>query len=647
MRLVSVRIQNFRAFEDETLDLGNYTCLVGANGTGKSTVLTALRVFFRDTTDVATDLVNLTEEDFFKKRTAKTITITLTFEDLSEDAQADFKDYYRGGKLIVSAEAKWDTEAQTAVVLHKGQRFVHPDFKVYFAKDSDGESVQVLKDTYAEIRGKYPDLPDVKVKAQMAGALREYEEGHPEECQESLSNDQFYGFSKGANLLAKYVQWVYVPAVKDASSEEMEARTSVLGKLLERTVRTKLSFTEALDKIKEDSRQRYDKLLQDNEDALKDLSGSLNKRIQDWGHPQASINLEWYADANKAVSITEPSARSVLGESGFTGMVARLGHGLQRSYLLALLQELAGADDADAPRLILACEEPELYQHPPQARHLAGVFEKLSDANTQVLLCTHSPYFVSGGRFEDVRVFRKASGAGATHSHLSLSHLARTLTAARGGPQPTVNAIAAKVEQVLRAELSELFFSPVIILVEGVEDAAYIRAYLTLNDQWYDYRRRGCHIVPTNGKSNMAYPLAIAKGLGLPVLTVFDADADEDDAERRATHEKQNKALLNLLGDTDTPPMPDVDSWFADHVVWRTNIGDVVAEEIGRDDWNTIRNKVRADHDFNVKGLNKNTMFIGHAVAAAWEEGKKSASLEKLCTAILDFAKSVDEDGEE
>ena len=574
------------------------------------------------------------------------ITITLTFKDLSEQAQEDFKDYYRGGKLIVSAVAEWDANAELAPVLHKGQRFVHPDFKVYFAKDSDGESAQTLKHTYAEIREKYPDLPDVKVKAQMEAALREYEEGHPAECKAALSNDQFYGFSKGTNLLERYIQWVYVPAVKDASSEEMEARTSVLGRLLERTVRTKLSFIEPLERIKEDSRQRYDKLLRDNEDALNELSGALNKRIQDWGHPRASLSLEWYADASKAVSITEPSARSVLGESGFTGMVARLGHGLQRSYLLALLQELAGADDTDAPRLVLACEEPELYQHPPQARHLAGVFEKLSEANTQVLLCTHSPYFVSGGRFEDVRVFRKTSGQGATHSHLPLTDLAAKLTDARGGPEPTVTAMAAKIEQVLRAELSELFFSPVIVLVEGVEDAAYIRAYLTLNDQWYDYRRLGCHIVPTNGKSNMAYPLAIAKGLRLPVFTVFDADADETNPAKMKAHEKDNRVLLRLLADADTHPIPDTDSWFADHVIWRTNIGDVVAQEIGERDWSTIRDKVRVDHDFNMKGLNKNTMFIGHAVAAAAEQGKKSASLERLCTTILSYAKSVDEAGE-
>jgi len=641
MKLATVRIQNFRAFEDEKIDLSNYTCLVGANGTGKSTVLTALRVFFRDTTDVATDLVNLTKEDFFNKDTTRSIFITLTFEDLSPKAQEDFKAYYRGGKLIVSAVAEWNGDTELAPVLHKGQRFVHPDFKVYFARDKDGASAKELKETYAMLRERYSDLPEVTVKAQMEGALHAYEEAHQDQCKPSLSNDQFYGFSKGANLLEKYIQWIYVPAVKDASSEEIEARTSVLGKLLERTVRTKVSFKESLDKIREDSKQQYDKLLDDNEGALNELSVALNKRIQDWGHPQASLGLEWYADANRAVSIAEPTARSVLGESGFTGMVSRLGHGLQRSYLLALLHELAGVDDSNAPRLILACEEPELYQHPPQARHLAGVFEKLSEVNSQVLLCTHSPYFVSGGRFDNVRLFRKANSAGATHSHLSLADLAKVLSEAKGGPEPTVSAMAAKVEQVLRAELSELFFSPVIILVEGVEDAAYIRAYLTLNDKWYDFRRSGCHIVPTNGKSNMAYPLAIAKGLGLPVFTIFDADAHEDAPNKREQHEKDNATLLKLLGNTVTLPIPEVDTWFTDHVVWKTNIGEAIARDIGEGDWIAIKTKVRADHDFNVKNLNKNTIFIGYAVAEAWEQGKKSASLEKLCTAILDFAESV------
>jgi putative ATP-dependent endonuclease of OLD family len=46
MRIDSLRIQNFRAFKDQTISVGPYTCLVGPNGGGKSTVLTALNLIF-------------------------------------------------------------------------------------------------------------------------------------------------------------------------------------------------------------------------------------------------------------------------------------------------------------------------------------------------------------------------------------------------------------------------------------------------------------------------------------------------------------------------------------------------------------------------------------------------------------------------
>ena len=42
MRLASVRIQNFRAFADETICFDDCTCLVGLNGGGKCTVLMAV-----------------------------------------------------------------------------------------------------------------------------------------------------------------------------------------------------------------------------------------------------------------------------------------------------------------------------------------------------------------------------------------------------------------------------------------------------------------------------------------------------------------------------------------------------------------------------------------------------------------------------
>ena len=59
--------------------------------------------------------------------------------------------------------------------------------------------------------------------------LRDYETEHPELCELIPSEDQFYGFSKGRDRLEKHVQWVYIPAVKDPTSEQIEARNTALG----------------------------------------------------------------------------------------------------------------------------------------------------------------------------------------------------------------------------------------------------------------------------------------------------------------------------------------------------------------------------------------------------------------------------------
>jgi predicted ATP-dependent endonuclease of OLD family len=87
MKIISVRIRNFRSFVDVTVPLNDYTCLVGPNGSGKSTILCALNIFFRETENATTDLCHLDREDFHQKNTAAPVEIIMTFGDLSAAAQ--------------------------------------------------------------------------------------------------------------------------------------------------------------------------------------------------------------------------------------------------------------------------------------------------------------------------------------------------------------------------------------------------------------------------------------------------------------------------------------------------------------------------------------------------------------------------------
>src|SRR5271169_4493989 len=102
MKLTKLRIENFRCFRDQTISFEDYTCLVGPGGSGKSTILTALRVFFRDTAGSPTDLLTLQEEDFHKRDTSKDIILTATFSELEQEAQDDFRHYFRQGQLVIS-----------------------------------------------------------------------------------------------------------------------------------------------------------------------------------------------------------------------------------------------------------------------------------------------------------------------------------------------------------------------------------------------------------------------------------------------------------------------------------------------------------------------------------------------------------------
>jgi energy-coupling factor transporter ATP-binding protein EcfA2 len=642
MRIESVSIRNLRCFEKEVMNLDPYTCLVGPNGAGKSTVLCALNIFFRQVENAPTDMTTLTREDFHLQNTDEEIEVTVTFTDLNQEAEEDFKGYVRLGKLIISAIATFDITGNVAVVKQYGQRLGMEGFKPFFKAYGDGASARDLQAIFKDIESHNPDLASRKSKTTKEGmyeALRAFEDERPEMCKPLVSEDQFYGATKGANLLSKHVQWVFIPAVKNAADEQAESRSGALGKLLARTVRAKVNFTDAIDSITASAREHYQKMLDENRTALEVVSESLKRRLVEWAHPEASLRLEWKNDAVKAVRVEPPLAGVIAGEAGFEGELVRLGHGFQRSYLLALLQELATIDDINAPRLILGCEEPELYQHPPQARHLADVLHKLSDENSQIIVATHSPYFVAGKYFESVRLVRRDDERRtAIVRQYTFEQFSKRQAEVFTEIPRADSAALAKIHQTLQPELNEMFFTERLILVEGPEDAAYINTWFSLTDRWEEFRRSKCHIVQVGGKNELIRPGIIAKGLNIPVFAIADADG-----RRPQDNESQNRAIARIFGGDEEDLFPTAPQWHDGLVLWPANFADTVRRELvtslgiqGALHFEDICDRARYACG-NAERLQKNPIYIGHLLDLAWHEGARSESLDHLCTKILAF----------
>ncbi len=497
MKIESIRIQNFRSFKDETISLDNYSCFIGPNGSGKSTILTALNILFRNNAGSA-DITTLMEEDFHLKDTSKPIIITVIFTTLSDNAKEDFRVYVRQNKLVLSAIANWDAVLQSAEIKQRGSRIVNPQFSPYFKADEDNASAAELKNIYQGLQEEFSDLPKATTKSDMHDALRKHEENNPKMCELVESQFQFYGWSKGTNILEKYIQWAYVPAVKDASEEQAEGKNTFLGTILQRTIRSKVRFDEDVKSIKDEMGERYREMIEQQQDTLTQISEAVEGRLQEWAHPGAKLKFEWFFDPDKSVVVNEPSARVFVGEGGFLGEISRMGHGMQRSFLVSLLQELAESNGDNQPTLILGFEEPELYQHPPQARHLAYVLEQLSSDNAQVLVTTHSPYFISGRGFESVRMTTRAGGSGPSKvTHITHDQISKVLAKALKKKPAPASAVMAAVEQIMQPSQNEMFFSQVPILVEGVEDVAFIATYMKMTGRWSDFRKLGCHFVVT------------------------------------------------------------------------------------------------------------------------------------------------------
>lgn len=637
MKIKCIRIENFRCFQDENISFNRYTCFVGPNGAGKSSVLAALNVFFREQSSTPTDITKLTDEDYYNKNTEHPVRITITFEELSPAAQNDLAAYVRQGVLIVTAEAIYEPSLGYGTTKLYGQRLGLSDFRPFFDADKGGMKATELGLIYEGIKQKFPDLPNVRSKDDKAEALRAYEAAHPQLCVLIPSEDNFYGISSTGKL-SPYIQWVYVPAVKDACDEEQEAKNTALGKLIARAVRTITNFDGELETLKTETLTRYRELLERNQASLSNLSQALQRRLSDWAHPNVRLGMEWMSDPAKSVILQQPVAGIKTGEGDFLGSLARMGNGLQRSYLLALLQELANSEAPDAPTLILGVEEPELYQHPPQARHLADVFSELASENNQIIVTTHSPLFVNGEGFENTRLVRRSRpDASASVKGISLQNLCDRIRRATGeDPRRRIEGLVAKIHQALQPGIAEMFFARMPVLVEGLEDVSYITTELHLSGCWNEFRRLGCHLIPVNGKDKIIQPLAIASELQLPVYVVFDADGDVTREDHRRKHELDNLAIMSLLGVTHDPFPPII--WGRNYTIWETNLTRTVKVDFG-DNYERITNKVR-QHYAQEGGLEKNDLFIADWLTAAFIEGLRSVTLMRLCESILNFARN-------
>jgi len=457
----------------------------------------------------------------------------------------------------------------------------------------------------------------------------------------------------GSARLERFTQFRLIPAVRDASEDAAEGRGRVISDIMDLVVRSVLAEREEIKKLRENTQQLYEQIVDPaNIPQLQNLASDLTDTLKTYVG-DARIDLTWLP--LDSIDIPLPKADVKLVEDGYPSTVERSGHGLQRAFILTMPQHLAVAQapwtEGDlehenterklvsrVPNLILAVEEPELYQHPNRQRHLSKVLAKLAMGSiqgvaekTQIIYSTHSPLFVDVERTDQVRTFRKVSAGEGKPKQTkvfctTLDDIARSIERAEGKPEGSFSGenIKPRLITLMTPWMNEGFFADVVVLVEGEEDRAAILGIA--KTMGHDFENLEISVIPCNGKHNLDKATIIFKNLGIAVYTIWDSDHDNPN-EKRANHR-----LLRLCGKPieDWPEM--VNEGFA---CFKTRLASTLRTEIGHELYEKALKacceRLPLDKD---KAL-KNPMVIEEIITQAKKLGKSSARLEEIITYII------------
>lgn len=661
MRIRQVTVKNFRSILDETLDLDSLTALVGRNGAGKSTFLSAIELFYDPSQSV-------TAADFYAEDVDRKIEVSITYDNLNQLEETEFSLYVENDTLMVVLVVSYDSPKPS--LKYHGVTLQHPGFA--HVRAAGNKNKRAITSAYKELPrdGKYSSLPSANRSDDALRHMADWERDNPEECVRQPDDGQFFGYTQvGQGRLARHTRFVRVPAVHDARDDVAEKRGSPITEVMDLLVRNTLAKDGAVTELRQRTSTEYESIMEASRVQLDSLEMNLSQTLRTYA-PDAGVSVSWAPLTE--IAFPTPQADVRLAEDGYSAPVERTGHGLQRAFTLTMLQHLAAArntgiedeDDLDSsvdqkgaaplppalPSLVLAIEEPELYQHPSRQRHFASVLRELANAaipgvaqQTQVIYTTHSPLFVGLDRFNQIRVLRKASN-GEGHPRVTqvastnVDTVARMVHDAVGGNSLrfTANSLAARLQAVMTPWVNEGFFADVVVLVEGDSDYAAIAG--AAKALGHDLDSAGISVIPCGGKANLDKPAVIFRELRIPLYVVWDADYGHKDRKDPTL----NRHLLRILGkpEEDWPSFVDDTS-----AALKVDLEDTLKVEIGPDLFQRLLSE--AKKEFGVpkdKDALKKARVIERIIVEAHAQGSICGSLSDIVERVMALKNAPDRD---
>lgn len=221
-----------------------------------------------------------------------------------------------------------------------------------------------------------------------------------------------------------------------------------------------------------------------------------------------------------------------------------LSQSLQRKVLFSFLKNIL--DDIEyyknnlngkLDNLFFIFEEPELHLSPQRSREMYSLLIKLSEIGVQIVMETHSSYFVGLKQYKSICLIKKIKNDIKVYQY--------TGKLLNGDEIKNFN-----MNYWINPDRGEMFFAKKVILVEGQTDKIAL-SYLAKKLGIYNYNYS---IVECGSKSIIPQFIKILNAYKIPYVAVYDKDnhkwRNETEIENSNMKNKKIKGLINkYIGD--------------------------------------------------------------------------------------------------